>query len=104
MAPTYEAPRFQFEENRLVHALRTLAYPGFDFTSADCVRCAFAVAAARHGNRAAPAHEPDAAEWQRVLDLIQNAEPKAWVEKTWEESVETRQREAEETSRRSNEH
>ncbi len=104
MAATYEAPTFAFEENRLVHALRTLAYPGFDFTSADCVRCAFAVTAARQGSHAPPPHEADAAEWQRVLGLILHAEPKAWVEKTWEEAVEERRQEVEQMGRRSTEH
>jgi hypothetical protein len=104
MTGPYQAPTFHFEENRLVHALRLLAYPGFDFTSAQVVRCAFAVAAAREGRHAAPEHEPDPAEWQRVLDLILQAEPKAWVEKSWEEAVDQRRREVEQGRGRSSEH
>ncbi len=72
-------PTFRFEENRLLHSLRVLAYPGDTFTSEECVRCAFAVTAVRRGDRTPPKHETNLDEWSRVLDLLLAAEPSVWV-------------------------
>jgi hypothetical protein len=83
MDPKAAAPTFRFEENRLVHSLRVIAYPGDTFTSAEACRCAFAVTAARRGDRDPPEHETDLAEWTRVLDMLLAAEPKAWIESGW---------------------
>jgi hypothetical protein len=77
------APTFRFEENRLVHALRVMAYPGDTFTSEEACRCAFAVTAARKGDKTPPAHETNLAEWSRVLDVLLSAEPKTWIEGGW---------------------
>jgi hypothetical protein len=82
------APTFQFEENRLVYSLRLLAYPGDDFTSEQSCRCAFAVTAARKGDRTPPAHETNLSEWSRVLDALLAAEPKTWVEDRWAKRAE----------------
>lgn len=82
-------PTFVFEENRLVHSLRLLAYPGDTFTSEESVRCAFAVVAVRRGDpKAPPAHERNLDEWNRVVGLLASAEPTAWVTAATEARIE----------------
>jgi hypothetical protein len=88
MPPPYWIPTFQFEENRLVHSLRLLVYPGDAFTSEQSCRCAFAVVATRRGDRVPPPHEKDLDEWNRVLDALLAAEPTAWIRRAIEERQE----------------